>query len=58
MHFELGVHVALTIDYTCKYGIGYIMSNGMYGLYFNDNTYILKPANADRFITYYYKQKL
>lgn len=51
----MGVHVALHIDYSSKYGIGYILSNGTSGLYFNDNTYMLKPAWNKRELVYFYK---
>ena len=35
------IEVKKWIDYSSKYGIGYILSNGNYGVYFNDSTKIL-----------------
>ena len=33
------------VDYSAKYGLGYLMSNGAYGVFFNDSTkVILHPA--------------
>ena len=36
------------IDYSSKYGIGYVLSNGNFGVYFNDSTKILS-SNEDHF---------
>jgi hypothetical protein len=34
------------VDYSSKYGIGYVLSNGHYGVYFNDSSKIsLDPVN-------------
>jgi len=30
------VSVVKHVDYSSKYGLGYILSNGCYGVYFND----------------------
>ncbi len=38
------------IDYSSKYGIGYILSNNMIGVYFNDSTKIL--ASSEDFFYY------
>jgi polo-like kinase 1 len=38
------------IDYSSKYGIGYILSNNMIGVYFNDSTKIL--TNSEEFFFY------
>lgn len=35
------VSVKKWIDYSSKYGIGYILSNNSYGVFFNDSTKIL-----------------
>ena len=35
------VWVKKWVDYSSKYGLGYIMSNGTYGVYFNDSTKII-----------------
>jgi polo-like kinase 1 len=37
------------VDYSSKYGVGYILSDGSIGVYFNDSTKILLVANGDRF---------
>ena len=39
-----GVTVKKWIDYSSKYGIGYTLSNGMVGVYFNDSTKILSSG--------------
>lgn len=43
----LGIHtwVKRWVDYSSKYGVGYLMSNGCIGAYFNDSTKILSDAN-------------
>lgn len=38
------------IDYSSKYGIGYILSNNMIGVYFNDSTKIL--TNSEEYFFY------
>ena len=41
------VWVKKWIDYSTKYGLGYLLSNGAAGVYFNDSTKIvLKPDNS------------
>ena len=35
------ISVKKWIDYSSKYGIGYILSNNSYGVFFNDSTKIL-----------------
>jgi putative methionine-R-sulfoxide reductase with GAF domain len=43
------------IDYTTKYGFGYLMSNGSTGLYYNDDSkMILEPLNGH--VAYYEKE--
>jgi len=42
------------IDYSSKYGIGYTLSNGMIGVYFNDSTKILSHCD-DQF---YYIERI
>jgi serine/threonine protein kinase len=34
------------MDYTCKYGVGYFLSDGSCGVYFNDSTKIVQPSGA------------
>merc|ERR1712003_232298 len=38
------------VDYTKKYGLGYILSNGFTGIYFNDSTKILLHKNKTNII--------
>ncbi|CCI47544.1 unnamed protein product [Albugo candida] len=40
------------VDYTTKYGLGYILSNGSAGVYFNDSTRIITSTDA-RFFDYF-----
>lgn len=40
------VWVKKWVDYSAKYGMGYSLSNGSTGVYFNDNTKILKDAEG------------
>ena len=35
------IEIKKWIDYSSKYGIGYLLSNGNIGVYFNDGTKIL-----------------
>ena len=41
-----GPYIERSIDYTNKYGLGYLCSNGNVGAYFNDSTsIILNPSS-------------
>jgi polo-like kinase 1 len=40
------VYVKKWVDYSSKYGLGYLMSNGMVGVFFNDSTKIVLDANG------------
>ena len=42
------------IDYSSKYGLGYLLNNGYYGVYFNDGTKIILNPNINKF---YYIEK-
>ena len=44
------VHVIKWVDYSSKYGFGYILSNGHIGAYFNDCTKIIYNPNGENFI--------
>ena len=44
------VSVKKWIDYSSKYGVGYILSNGHIGVYFNDSTKIIYRPNGANFI--------
>jgi polo-like kinase 1 len=37
------------MDYTCKYGVGYFLSDGSCGVYFNDSTKIVQPSGGSKF---------
>ena len=43
------MHVKKWIDYTTKYGIGYLLSNGNVGVYFNDASKIIYCPAHDYF---------
>ena len=45
------VWVTKWVDYSTKYGLGYILNNGLIGVYFNDNTKMLLNPHKNR-ITY------
>lgn len=38
---EIPIHCKKWIDYTSKYGLGYVLSNGAVGVFFNDATKII-----------------
>lgn len=41
------IHVKKWVDYSSKYGLGYLLSDGSTGVYFNDSTkMILEPNGA------------
>jgi polo-like kinase 1 len=44
------VSVKKWIDYSSKYGLGYILSDGHVGVYFNDSTKIIYRPNGANFI--------
>jgi len=43
------IHVKKWVDYSTKYGLGYILSNGSTGVFFNDSTKIISDPNATYF---------
>jgi len=43
------IWVTKWVDYSSKYGVGYILSDGSIGVYFNDSTKILLNPEGDRF---------
>ena len=51
---ELDIYVVKWLDYNSKYGVGYILSNGFCGVYFNDATKIILNPNTS---TFYYKER-
>jgi len=43
------IHVEKWLDYTAKYGLVYMLSDGTVGILFNDNTKITRdPANSEQ----------
>ena len=43
------------VDYSSKYGLGYLLSNSATGVFFNDSTKIIIDTNGHNF--YYYERK-
>ncbi len=43
------VWVTRWVDYTSKYGLGYMLANGSIGVYFNDSTKIVLSSNGNNF---------
>jgi len=43
------IHVKKWVDYSTKYGLGYLLSDGSTGVYFNDSTKIIIDKNGDNF---------
>ena len=50
------IYVAKFIDFSSKYGLGYILSNGFCGVYFNDATKIILNPNTNIF--YYLEREI
>lgn len=42
---KLGVYVTKWIDYSTKYGLGYMLSDGTSGVAFNDHTKLVMPKS-------------
>jgi serine/threonine protein kinase len=49
------IWVVRYMDYTNKYGLGYLLNNGCAGVYFNDSTKII--MSADGFVFQYFERK-
>lgn len=43
------IHVKKWVDYSTKYGLGYLLSDGCTGVYFNDSTKIIVDRNGENF---------
>lgn len=41
IHLYSEIHVKKWVDYSTKYGLGYLLSDGSTGVYFNDSTKII-----------------
>ncbi len=50
------IHAKKWIDYTTKYGLGYVLSDGSIGVFFNDATKIICDSSTEAF-EYYEKNK-
>ena len=50
-----GCWVKKWVDYSSKYGLGYLLSNLATGVFFNDSTKIIMDSNGHTF--YYYERK-
>ena len=49
------VFVERYINYTSKYGLGYLLSNDTVGVYFNDHSKMYQETNNSKFATYTHK---
>lgn len=49
------MHVKKWVDYSSKYGLGYLLSDGSTGVYFNDSTKIILDRN-NKIFEYYEKR--
>ena len=50
---DVPIHAKKWIDYTSKYGLGYILSNGSVGVFFNDATKIILEQKDGKKFDYY-----
>lgn len=53
---QVPIHAKKWIDYTSKYGLGYVLSDGSIGVFFNDATKIICDTSRKEF-EYYEKQR-
>lgn len=49
------LYVHRWVDYSSKYGLGFQLSNGSIGIYFNDNTKILQDGERTSIVSYFDK---
>jgi len=49
LHGCHGVYVKKWVDYSSKYGLGYLLSNGYTGIYFNDSTKMVLDETGQYF---------
>ena len=54
---KVPIHAKKWIDYTSKYGLGYILSNGCVGVFFNDATKIILSQDGKEFNYFERKSK-
>lgn len=43
------IYVKKWVDYSSKYGLGYLLSNGSTGVFFNDSTKIILDSKSSYF---------
>ena len=46
---DIGVSVNKWVDYSNKYGVGYLLTNNNVGVYFNDSSQIIMSCNGFNF---------
>lgn len=51
------IYVQKWVDYSAKYGLGYIMSDQTIGVFFNDNTKMIADKDGDQSVNYIYCTK-
>jgi len=51
------VWVVKAVDYSAKYGLGYLLSNGHIGTFFNDNTKMLLNPKGSKLVYYSYDEE-
>ena len=49
------VYVARYINYSSKYGLGYLLSNDTVGVYYNDHSKIFQSKSDFNYATYIHK---
>jgi len=52
---EYEIYIKKWVDYSSKYGLGYLLSDLSAGVFFNDSTKIVAESTGSQF--YYYERK-
>lgn len=52
-NYEPPIWITCWIDYSSKYGVGYTLSNGVHGVYFNDCTKMLLHPDKTLFYNFF-----
>ena len=47
-----GIYVKKWVDYSSKYGLGYLLSDGTTGIHFNDSTKMVLDHSGSYFVLY------
>lgn len=53
-------YISNLVDYTKKFGLGYILNNGMIGVYFNDGTKMIQKSehtSDKKEVEYFFKKE-